>query len=256
MQDNKIAGLITAAGYGQLNNGRSKLTETFLDKSIVGEVVEHAQEAGLEPIVLVVNERFRPAIEETLKSESKSNLHFVVQRHRKGAANSVFRAIPKLRELSIENFVVIFGDMPNISTEHIKTLSQAHLEGNNAVTYSYWECNRDNPVAQYMQNYVYLSEGDNGQKVHLYEGVIPPNGTRVFSSLFAFKTEDYYQLYRKGVPHRKIGDPFHSEYHLPKLIEVANKEGLKSFGMEWNRPAEFVGVNNLEQLEIVRGLRR
>ncbi len=127
-----IGAVIVAAGYGSVRSVDGspfpKVVEAVGGRPMIVQVVNVVMEAGLHPVVVVVNPMTADSIHETLRQYGYQGFHEAIQPDRFGSADAVLRAVPILRQLNCRHFLVIYADMPLWAPGTIGSLVRVHLE--------------------------------------------------------------------------------------------------------------------------------
>lgn len=251
----QMAAVILAAGFGRLREGVSKLVEKIGDDALLIHVIRQATLAGFGKIVVVLNSKnqlFCDQIKEEI-AQAGFQVEFAYQHDRLGPANAVLEAMPVLERSGIEQFVVLFGDMPKLHHEKILALGKAHLLGEPVMTVSSWKYQPGHKFSQYMNNYAYVYKNGCGSPlVFLYRGM-PIADSQVLSSMYAFNRRWFKEVYPQILPYSK-GDGYPDEIHLPRFIEVALVSSKRVVNLDEKDPETILGVNTLADHELLASL--
>ncbi len=256
-----MAMVVLAAGHGQLRRGKSKLLELFAGEPLLFRAVQTAKDSGFGHVVVVVNTKFGEDIRDSLIKGRHGDVLFAHQEERQGPANAVQKAIAVLQDKGVTDFLVGFGDMPFQSVRHIRQLASCHLRKRAWASYSSWVADPSVGLLEKMVNYAYVDREScdghaNGRPlVYLYTGEVPPEGSEVLSSLYAFNSGWFQESYLRLTPFSK-GDGHPDEYHLPLLL------GDDSLAIDLTKlgntpvydPREIVGVNTSADMEMAVNL--
>jgi bifunctional UDP-N-acetylglucosamine pyrophosphorylase/glucosamine-1-phosphate N-acetyltransferase len=122
MRDTKA--VILAAGKGtRMKSELPKVLHTVEGKPMVQHTIERARRAGVGEIIIVVGYK-RELVMEALKDW---DVNFAIQEEQRGTGHAVAQARPYLEGFD-GNVVVLYGDMPLLSEETIRSLIQRRDE--------------------------------------------------------------------------------------------------------------------------------
>lgn len=140
--DDRIAGVLLAAGASSRFGDKNKLLVEVAGKPIVRHAAETLVAARLDPIVAVVGCDAK-AVSNALADE---RLEIVENpEYRTGQASSLRVGIERIKDRS-EAVVICLGDMPAIDVETIHTLCHAYRTGKGDALAAAYEGERGNPV--------------------------------------------------------------------------------------------------------------
>lgn len=257
----ELAAVIPAAGHGSFDGRTPKLLEEVGGRAILVRVVEALKAAGCEPIVVVINRRFGPQIQNHLDQKGHNNLRYAFQPERRGAAEAVNRALPVLQQWGTENFLVILDEMLFMDPGTIQDLIACHFR--HQADFSLLTCpfRADHPLcSSWMRDYAFLArdyEADHPSIpfLFMYSGKAPEEEAQVIGSLYVFRRDWFAEMYPEIKPMDK-GDGSGPEYHLPPLIELAVLKSAQVVNLTQFKPRQVLGVNTPSQLEMARKLAR
>jgi len=116
--------VILAAGKGtRMKSELPKVLHTVEGKPMVQHTIERARAAGVGEIIVVVGYK-REMVMEALKDW---DVKFAVQEEQRGTGHAVAQARPYLEDFD-GNVVVLYGDMPLLSAQTIRSLIQRRDE--------------------------------------------------------------------------------------------------------------------------------
>ena len=148
----------------------------------------------------------------------------------------------------VENIVVLYGDMPFLSTNSIKKLVNKHLKKNNQLTLMTAEVSDFNDWRENFYDYGRVIRG--GIKNYIVKIVEKKDATEkqlrikeVNTSLFCFNSDWLWNNLKKLNNNNKQG-----EYYLTDLVGLAFAEGQKLSSVAMD-PKEAIGINTKEHLE-------
>lgn len=129
-----IVSVILAAGEGtRMKSDISKLCHTLLRKPMLNYVATASSKAGIEKNIVIVNEKNRPIIEQTIEIP---NAVFEIQRIGEGIPYGTGYAVKLgMGHVSDEDQVLILnGDIPLLKAESLRSLIEHHLASGAAGT--------------------------------------------------------------------------------------------------------------------------
>ncbi len=264
----KVAAVITAAGYGSFRPGVSKMLETVeedADRPMVVEVAKQVLAAGLEQVVVVINQTYGDSIKECFAKHGLTNISFVAQRQRMGAADAVDRAIQHFDDskLGVTDVLVVFGDMPLWTSTTMTSLIQRHLFNHATVSLVTVHLNGGSHHLDELRRYgrIVREKAPSGRLGPIREIVEPgPNASgrilgipEVNPSLYVVSTKFFKGAYPEFRPSFK-NDGHPGELHMPDAVRIAHEKGETVWDMPLANPVEALGVNKIEELEEVRAI--
>jgi len=266
----KVACIIPAAGWGSLCPVRStsKVLEDTEGELMICRIVRTVKEANFaETIVVVIgpDDQYGPQIREALMHAGHTDLKFVVQPERKGAANAVELALSALN--GEEHVLVTFGDMPLWRASTFRDLVLAHLgrRGKLRDLIQVYLTRQGVSVSMVTlklkpghrtERYGRIVRDEHGHILAALEpnelaGVDLGKAKTVNPSLYVFERK-WLQDKLALIPPVDKGDGFHPEYHLPKLLPIAHDQGAYVLERPLKDPSEALGVNKSCELEEVQ----
>lgn len=241
----KPVALVLAAGKGtRFKSNLIKILHPLLGKPMVCHVLEMLRSLGIKEILVVVGYQKERVIE-TLQEEG---VQFVVQAEQLGTAHAVLSARDELASLLDRDLLIINGDLPILRAEFLQPLIEAHLQGNNALTF----------VAATMSNPFGF-----GRVVE-----VAPGKYKVIEEREASPEEKRIKLANVGIYLGRIRDLLEAlpqvrndnskkEYYLTDLIEILSFQGKKVQPFILPESEEIVGVNDrFELAQAIRVLQR
>lgn len=127
----KIAVIILAAGKGtRMKSDKAKVLHEINGKPMIVYVAETASKVVGDQVVIVIGHQRQEVKNAVLKT---MNACFAVQEEQKGTGHAVLCALPEI-DSSIDDIVILCGDVPLISSETIKALIVKHKKENAVVT--------------------------------------------------------------------------------------------------------------------------
>jgi len=121
--------VILAAGEGiRMKSDTPKVMHKICGQPMLSYVIGAARQAGAQKIVVIVG-KGADLIKEAYANE---NVEFVLQKEQKGTGHALMQAEDAVKESS--QIVVLYGDMPLVSSESIKGMIRLHQEQNAVAT--------------------------------------------------------------------------------------------------------------------------
>ncbi len=241
--------IILAAGDGKrMNSTLPKVMHELHGKPLIEHVVEHAEALGLAHKPLIVVSPKHTMVQDWLKDRAE----YVVQHEQLGTGHAVSVTEPLLKG-RVDHVVVLYGDMPFVSTESITRLVSRHLERDNTITLLTFMVPHFKGVYQPFYNFGRVVRRDvDGHIEKIVEkkdateselGILELN-----PSFFCFNTEWLWESLKK-----LRSDNAQKEYYLTDLIGMGIEEGEKisSISIE---PKEAIGINTADDLQTARSL--
>jgi UDP-N-acetylglucosamine diphosphorylase/glucosamine-1-phosphate N-acetyltransferase len=126
-----IAVIILAAGKGtRMKSDKAKVLHELIGKPMINYVVETASKVAGDNIVVVVGHQRQEVKNAVLLT---ANARFALQEEQKGTGHAVHCALPEI-DSSIDDIVILCGDVPLISSDTINNLIDKHKKENAVVT--------------------------------------------------------------------------------------------------------------------------
>lgn len=245
MDKNKIGIVILAAGDGKrMQSTVPKVMTLINEKPIIDHVVTAAEHVSFpKEIVLIVSPK-HTLVQDHLGIRAL----YQVQQEQLGTGHATFVAAPVLQGKS-DHVVVLYGDMPALSTESIEKLVQKHLEKDNTITLM--TATVPDFLNQYspMNSFGRIIRGSDG---HIVKSVEYKDATEderavkeVNPCIYCFKSDWLFE----NLPLIK-NENVQKEYYLTDLIKMGLEKGEKLSSVDI-RPEEVFGVNTKEDLDVV-----
>ena len=248
-KESKIGIIILAAGKGtRMKSDKLKVMHEINNLPLIEYVMQTAEmlDTSLKPVVVVCNDD--PAVQNYLKNRAT----YAVQKERLGTGHAVMMAEDLLKGKA-ENIVVLYGDMPFLTTSSIKKLLAKHLAKNNQLTLMTTEVKDFNEWRESFYDYGRIVRG--GLQNKIVKVVEKKDATEkqlkikeVNTSLFCFRSDWLWENLKNIKNNNKQG-----EYYLTDLVGLAFAEGQKLSAVAVD-PKEAVGINTINHLEIAANL--
>jgi len=246
---NKIGVVILAAGKGKrMNSNKLKVMHELKGKPLIDYVVSSVENLGgqIKPVVVVCAE------DNSVQDYLKDRADYVVQSERLGTGHAVSVAENFLQGKA-DSIVVLYGDMPFITTDSIAKLMEKHLERDNKITLMTAVVNDFGDWRASLFDYGRIVRG--GEENHILKIVEKKDATpeeleikEVNSALFCFKADWLWEHLRQLKNNNIQG-----EYYLTDLIQLAAEENEKLSSI-YIDPKEALGINTIENLNIAENL--
>lgn len=245
----KVGVVILAAGDGKrMKSTLPKVMHELNGKPLVAHVVEHVESLGLayKPVVIVSPKH--TMVQDYLKDRAE----YVVQGQQLGTGHAVSMAESVLTSV-VDHVVVLYGDMPFVSTQSIERLITRHIERDNTITLTTFMVPHFKGVYTPFQSFSRIVRGEDG---HILKDVQVKDATP--EELEIHECNPCYYCFNASWLWnnlKKIGsNNAQKEYYLTDLIGMGIQEGVKisSISIE---PREAVGINTAEDLEVAKTLK-
>lgn len=240
--------VILAAGDGKrMKTGIPKVMNPLRGEPLVSHVVKSVEGTAfnVKPVVVVC------ANHTLVQDYLLDRAHYVVQELQLGTAHAVACAEKVLKD-AVTSVVVLYGDMPLISSSSLERLAAVHQESGSVVTvmtvsvadFSDWR-------AQFADfGRVKRDEDGNISSIVEKKDATPEELaiTELNTSYFCFDAAWLWQNL-KVIKNENV----QKEYYLVDLITIARARGAK-IGTVSIDPKEAVGINTKEHLDIAHAL--
>lgn len=230
----KLKAVILAAGAGtRMVSETPKVLHKILDKSMLGYVIEAADEAGADRICVVVGHKA-----EMVKSEIEYQVEFVEQKEQLGTAHAVMQAKEFIGDEGI--VLILFGDTPLITGDTLKKIVEYHNLKQNAVTVLSTKVKEPAGYGRIIRDeenrFIKSVEHKDANEEELQVDEIN-------SGIYCFDSAILNEALKTIKPHNSQG-----EYYLPDTIEYIIEKGLKADALLSPNYEEFLGINSRIQL--------
>lgn len=249
-QLDNVGVVILAAGDGKrMKSTLPKVMHELHGKPLIAYVVEHVESLGLthKPVIIVSPKHVM--VQDYLQVRAE----YVVQPEQLGTGHAVSMAETLLKK-HVEHVVVLYGDMPFVSSASIQRLVERHVERQNTITLMTFMVPHFKGVYEPFYNFGrVVRRGIDG---HIARIVEKKDATEtelqileLNPSVFCFKTSWLW----KSLGSLKNNNA-QNEYYLTDLIQMAIADGEKisSISIE---PKEALGINTAEDLQLVREMK-
>jgi bifunctional UDP-N-acetylglucosamine pyrophosphorylase/glucosamine-1-phosphate N-acetyltransferase len=249
-QLDKVGVVILAAGDGKrMKSTLPKVMHELKGKPLIEHVVHHVEGLGFthKPVIIVSPKH--TMVQDHLHVRAE----YVVQPEQLGTGHAVSVA-ELILENKVEDVVVLYGDMPFVSSHSIERLIGRHLERDNAITLMTFMVPHFKGVYEPFYNFGrVVRRGIDGHIARIVEKkdaietelqILELN-----PSVFCFKASWLWKSLRS-----LKNENAQKEYYLTDLIQMAIADGEKisSISIE---PKEAIGINTAEDLQLVREMK-
>lgn len=238
-----LSAVIAAAGKGT----RSKLSYpkclfTIKNKTILGRILEAIPEDVKSTNIIVSNDGY-PLIESYLKSIKKEEVNLVIQEKQLGMGNAILQ-LDNIRDILEENILLLWGDLPFISSDSIENLMLHHFNDNNDFSFLTLKSNNTYTIVE-RDNF------NNVKKVvetkECLEAQIPINACERDIGVFIFKRDLVFEYLKKDF-FNKFGQQS-GEHGFLYVIEHLVNHGYRVSGLETTKAIEGVSFNSIDDIE-------
>ena len=240
--------VVLAAGKGRrMGRNIPKVLIPLSGKPIIEYLVESIKQSAVcdKPVVIVAPDN-KDSIEQAL-----NGCDYVMQEKQLGTGHAVACTKDFLQN-EANNILVLYGDMPFISGETIKKLSQTHLEEEKVLTMATVKISNLNNWAGVFRDFGRIIRGENGQIRKIVEKKDATKGEleikEINPSYFCFQASWLWQNIN-GLKNNNQ----QKEYYLTDLVQMAIDQGEKIASIEIE-PHECLGINTPEQLQLAKKL--
>ncbi len=223
--------VILAAGQGtRMRSEVPKVLHRVLDKTMVGYVIEAAQEAGAAEICVVVGHQ-SAMVKNTIK-DMYDNISFAVQKEQLGTGHAVMQAGDFIKD---GNILILCGDTPLITADTIVKLADIHESSGNSVTVVSMIVDEPTGYGRIIRENDAFSRIVEQKDANAEEQAVKEVNTGVY----IFKAEALNAAFKKLGNNNSQG-----EYYLTDTLEIIKNEGGKVGIMIAEDEKEFMGVNS------------
>lgn len=244
----KIGAVILAAGLGKrMNSTMLKVMHLLNGKPLIDYVVGSVEDTGLigKPTLIVCDD------DSSVQDYLGSRAEYVIQRERLGTGHAVSVAEPVLKG-QVEHIVVLYGDMPFVSSDSIRRLVERHVERDNLLTmmtvtvpdFSDWRA-----------AFLTFSRVIRGADGHIMRSIEKKDCTpadleitELNPCIYCFNSEWLWN----NIKNLKNNNA-QQEYYLTDLIQetIAQGKKISSISIE---PKEAIGINSQDDLKTAENL--
>ena len=228
-----MTGIILAAGRStRIGRAFPKVLLKLNRRPVLEYVIKTCRAAGLSRIIVVVGFQ-RKRVE---RAFTGWDVEFAVQPKQRGTADAVLSCQGRLS--ARENVVVLSGDVPLVTAATLKRLVLDHQRQRADMTLLVAT------VAQ-PKGYGRILRKRGGILDVIEEKDARASQRRIKEmnvGLYVLRWGRVLPLLKRIEPSPRTG-----EYYLPKLVKLVADQGGTVCGVETNDPAEFMGINTLQE---------
>jgi len=231
----KNAAIIMAAGLGtRMKSQKPKILHEVCGVPMLQWVINALKPLKLEKIIVILGKKNGEEFKLI-----KGNIHYVIQKQKKGTGHAVKQALPLLKGFT-GNVLILSGDVPLIQTETLKNLITEHQKSYAVSTiltadvekpFGYGRILRQ--ADQVFKIVEELDADDHTKKIK-----------EINTGTYCFKNK----ILQDFIPKIKM-NALKKEYYLTDIFSLLNQEGSKIIPLKINDPTEVMGVNRRYELE-------
>ncbi len=188
---------------------------------------------------------------EIIKKYLGTKCNYVLQTEQLGTAHAVSCAKDYLE--GVKNILVLYGDHPFLTAKTIGELARAHEQNGAVLTMMTVRLPDFDGWHKIFGDWGRIIRGESGNLKAIVEKKDATEEqlkiTEVNPALFCFRADWLWENLPKLNCNNTQG-----EFYLTDLVQMAILDGQKVETLAINNPAEAVGINNHEQLELARSL--
>ncbi len=240
---NKVSIVILAGGLGKrMQTEIPKVLSKLHGKPMISYVLEAIESSGVcdNPVIVVGKKR------EMVIEKLGSKYRYAIQEEQLGTGHAVVCA-EDILNISNLPVVVLYGDMPNISSETIKSLTDKHFYDNSIVTMATAKLPDFEEWRAGFYDFSRIIRDENGDIIRTVEKKDATEDelkiTEINPCYFCFDSKWLWSNLKKINNLNAQG-----EYYLTDLIKLATEEDIKISSVSID-PKEAIGVNTKEHLE-------
>ena len=158
-----ITAILLAAGQSKRLRGENKLTKLFKGKPLINNILFSLIKSKVNKIIIVLGFEHLKIKTKLLKSKK---INFVINKnYKKGMSSSIKTGLKKLPQNS-KGFLIVLGDMPNISKTTINKICLSITKSDKEIILPKFKNRTGNPIGfkHSMIKNIYKIKGDRGAK--------------------------------------------------------------------------------------------
>ncbi|MCF6096197.1 bifunctional UDP-N-acetylglucosamine diphosphorylase/glucosamine-1-phosphate N-acetyltransferase GlmU [Thermovorax subterraneus] len=232
--------VILAAGEGtRMNSSIPKVLHKVCGVPMLGHVISQAKEAGAKRIIVVVGR----GAEEIKRAFEGQKVEFVLQAEQKGTGHALLQTEDAVK--GEETLLVLYGDMPLVTSETLKSMVEYHIRNLAAATVM---TAKVNDPAGYGR---IIREGYRVIAIKEEKDASPEEKAigEINSGIYCFDGKRVFEALRQVNNNNAQG-----EYYLTDVVEILNREGEKVLAYEVKDTTEVQGVNDRIQLAMAQSI--
>ncbi|OGP15955.1 MAG: UDP-N-acetylglucosamine diphosphorylase/glucosamine-1-phosphate N-acetyltransferase [Deltaproteobacteria bacterium RIFCSPLOWO2_02_FULL_50_16] len=236
-----LSTIILAAGKGtRMASRRPKVLHRIAGEPMLHYPLRVAMRLQSKKIVVVLGYGHKQVEDEVVsKVKNSKNIQCVEQKPQLGTAHAVRQATPFLKHF-LGDILILYGDVPMVRVETVRTLLSLHRQEGNAMTLL--STTVQNPTGY--GRLIRLQDGslmgiveerdlkpDQKKIGEIYSGIMVAKASYLFSRISHIKK-----------------NKIKKEYYLTDLIAMALEEGEGVGVFHWGDSREVQGINSLKEL--------
>lgn len=227
--DNVVA-VILAAGQGtRMKSDLPKVLHPVCGKSMIMHVVDSVKAAGISRVIVVVGYEA-----DKIKTELGDSVEYVLQEQQMGTGHAVMQTEHLLDSFN-GNVVILYGDVPALSSDTLKQLIQVHVCEQNAATVL--TAVLDDPAGY--GRIVYDSDGCVSRIVEDRDATPEEKKiNEINSGTYCFGKAVLFDALK-----RTSGENAQNEYYLTDAVGIIWRDKEKTGVFRVEDPMEIMGVN-------------
>jgi bifunctional UDP-N-acetylglucosamine pyrophosphorylase/glucosamine-1-phosphate N-acetyltransferase len=247
--NNSCIAIILAAGDGKrMKSDLPKVMHILKGKPIIGHIVSALEKVTeVKKIVVVVSPK-HTLVQEYLGDRAE----YVVQNEQKGTGHATLCTEFLVAEKS-KNVLVVYGDLPCLTSESLEGLVREHAEKENFITmmttpvedFAEWRA----PFLTYGR--ILRNEGGEVHEIVEYKDAteLQKNIHELNSGIYCFNSNSLFEQLKKLTPENAQG-----EYYLTDVVKMALEKNER-VGTVSLLPQEAIGVTTQEDLKTLENLK-
>ncbi|SHM20299.1 UDP-N-acetylglucosamine pyrophosphorylase [Caldanaerovirga acetigignens] len=232
--------IILAAGEGtRMNSSIPKVLHKVCGVPMLGHVISQAKEAGAKRIIVVVGR----GAEEIKRAFEGQKVEFVLQAEQKGTGHALLQTESAVK--GEETLLVLYGDMPLVTSETLKSMVEYHIRNLTAATVMTAKVKDPAGYGRIIREgyrVIAIKEEKDASQEEKAIGEIN-------SGIYCFDGERVFEALRQVNNNNAQG-----EYYLTDVVEILNREGENVLAYEVQDPSEVQGVNDRIQLAMAQSV--
>ena len=238
MQTKPLSALILAAGKGtRMQSDLAKVLHPLCGAPLLAHVLTVARAVGAERIAVIIGHQAQ-AVREAFAGQGAL---FIEQREQLGTGHAVRQAAPSFRDYE-GNILILCGDVPLLQATTLRRLIDFHEAHRAAVTVM--TVVLDNPGS-----YGRVVKNEDGEVLKIVEAKDASEAERAIGEINTgiYCVDSRFLFAAVGrITNRNV----QKEFYLTDIMEIARRDGLTSMAFVAPDPAEAMGINTPEDLEL------
>lgn len=227
------AAVVLAAGKGTRMKSRvPKVLHRICGKSMIGLIVDAVSDAGLGVPLVVV-----PSDSHSIQNDLGENVSYATQDLPVGTGQALLEAKQSLD--GVDNIVVLYGDMPLVSSETLNKMIKIHIDNQACITLLTSEV--ENP-----DGFGRIIRDNSGKIQEIIEDIEADEHTlsinEVNGGVYCFESSWLWTNLDNLAPSK------YGERYLTDLISTAYDQSMMIDSIQVSNPIEILGVNTRKQL--------